>query len=912
MTDQPTPAEDGVVADWLLGWEDAAAAGAAPPDPNGVDIPPEIQARLARGVECLGALRGTRLGRTRSASAPTELASRFTVLRELGRGGFGVVYHAVDQVLRREVAVKVPYAEQLGHPAGWRRFALEAELAARLDHPNVVAVFDAGADADTPYLAVEYCPGWPLSEWLRMTDGPVPWREAAGLVRAVAAGVHHAHTRGVLHRDLKPANILLAAPDPADPRVRPLGWYTPKVADFGLAKPVSGTDERLTLSGVLPGTPAYLAPELFDGRQATPTTAADVYALGVILYELLAGRPPFAADTPLATLDLARTTDPPPLRPTRRDLPADLETVCLKCLRKNPAERYASAGELADDLDRAARDEPIRARPLTAAERIRRGVRRHPVATLAVLFGLVTLAALGAAVVQAGRAAEQSARVEAVDAERLAVQHLDDQTAVRIDAGSMQSTTARRQAIELVEKWRVAYSLDTGNWRERPLFARLLPAQQQAVTASLGEQALLAAHAERLNATGLPAAEEAAALERAVVWNRRAEAVFAPDVPAAVGEQRAALARLIGRGLPELPPPPADGPIDLYLRALGQVADGDHRGAAVTLEELERQQPQHAAGQFALGFVYQSAGRLREATERYLVAKAMAPRDYRAPFNRGILQLYNRHPDEAVSDLTTAIDRNPKVADAYYLRATARYQLAQRLQGPTNQPMREEKLALALADLHQAAALGGERYRHVAMRARVRADQGDAAGAEADKRALEEMTPTEDQDYISRGNRRYAEKRYADALADFTRATELNPRYYIAWTNLAATQAVLGRHREAIESYGQAIRLMPDNTTAKFKLAVLYARLGDRDTAFAQIRGLSPPNADSWFQQAAVYALCSAINLNDRAEAYRSLLAAARGGWTDWDAYDKDDDFELVRDLPDFARLRARKGRPAE
>jgi tetratricopeptide (TPR) repeat protein len=338
----------------------------------------------------------------------------------------------------------------------------------------------------------------------------------------------------------------------------------------------------------------------------------------------------------------------------------------------------------------------------------------------------------------------------------------------------------------------------------------------------------------------------------------------------------------------------------------------DFRGAEAALGELERREPQHAAGQFALGFVYQTTGRFYDAAERYQVAKALADRDYRPPFNRGILQLYHRHPEEAVSDLTTALDREPKLEEAYYLRAAARFQLAQQVGGQADRRLGEEKLAKAQADLETAIELGGRRYRYLALRTALRTKAGDPTGAEQDRDELERTTPQDEQDFISRGNRRIAEGRREEAMADFAMAAELNPQYSTAWNNLAAQQSVLGLNREAAESLGVVLRLMPDHTPTKYKRAVLLARLGDLDAAHAQIAGLTPPDADCWYQQAAVFAHVSAIDLNARNEVYRSLVLAARGGFTDWDGYDKDADFENVRDMPDFVRLRQTKGKLAE
>jgi tetratricopeptide (TPR) repeat protein len=343
---------------------------------------------------------------------------------------------AHDPVLGRDVAVKVPNPGWELDPEAGYRLAVEAQAAARLGHPNIVPVHESGAADGTPFVVSDYCPGVSLADWLRASEEPVPWPDVARLVAALARGVQHAHARGVLHRDLKPANVLLAVTEPGTPpehgqgsdeapappaALLPLPAYVPRITDFGMAKLFLDADAPHTSTGVIRGTPAYMAPEQATARPRDVTTAIDVYALGAVLYELLTHRPPFAANTPLATLDLVRTQPPTPLRALRTGLSADLETVCLKCLEKDPARRYASAGELADDLDRLLRGEPVHARRATVLERVVRSVRRYPaVAGLSALLALALVAGLVVTTVL-----WQRTRWERDRAERHLVQLLD-------------------------------------------------------------------------------------------------------------------------------------------------------------------------------------------------------------------------------------------------------------------------------------------------------------------------------------------------------------------------------------------------------------------------------------------------------------------------------------------------------
>jgi serine/threonine-protein kinase len=310
----------------------------------------------------------------------------------LGRGGMGVVYLARHLRLNRPVALKMLLAGAYAEPADRERFQREAEAVAALSHPNVVQVHEVGDVGGRPYFTMELVEGGDLAGQIQGV--PQPARQAAALVATLAEAVHAAHQSGIVHRDLKPSNILLARDG------------TPKVTDFGLARRLEG-EAGLTLSGTPMGTPSYMAPEQARGDKRALGPATDIWALGTILYELLTGRPPFRAESGAATLQQVLSEDPvPPARLNSR-VPRDRETICLKCLRKEPERRYASARELADDLGRFGRGEPVVARPLRAAERLRKWVRRRPAAAglLAAVALLVAAGAVGAWLLYQQRAA---------------------------------------------------------------------------------------------------------------------------------------------------------------------------------------------------------------------------------------------------------------------------------------------------------------------------------------------------------------------------------------------------------------------------------------------------------------------------------------------------------------------------
>ncbi len=316
---------------------------------------------------------------------------RFEIVREIGRGGHGIVFLARDPQLGRQIALKIPHPNVLLSASLRRRFIREGEAAARLRHPNVLTVYEAGEAGPTVYLAQAYCRGANLATWLRDQKGPVAPRLAAQLVAQLARGVEHAHAHGILHRDLKPSNVLLE-PDigGADEELP----FVPQLADFGLARFLED-EQQLTQTGALVGTASYMAPEQATGAHEKVGRATDVYGLGAILYELITGVPPYAGANQAETLQklLSQTLVTP--RHLRSDTPRDLEAICLKCLESQPARRYATAADLETDLKRYLEGLPTIARPLGNVAHVVRWARRKP--SLAVASAIVFLAIVGTA-----------------------------------------------------------------------------------------------------------------------------------------------------------------------------------------------------------------------------------------------------------------------------------------------------------------------------------------------------------------------------------------------------------------------------------------------------------------------------------------------------------------------------------
>jgi WD40 repeat protein/serine/threonine protein kinase len=330
----------------------------------------------------------------------------YELIQEIGRGGMGIVYKARQISLNRIVAVKMLLCGQFSSGEFVKRFLEEARAAASLQHRNIVTIYEVGQQDGQHYFSMEYVEGRNLSELAR--DGLLSARRAARYLKVIAEAVHYAHQQGLLHRDLKPSNILIDAAD------------QPRITDFGLAKQIKGGDGMTTTGQVL-GSPNYLAPEQAAGRHQEVGVASDVYALGATLYHLVIGRPPFLGETVPETLEQVMNREPAPLRILKPGVPRDLETVCLKCLEKNPLRRYPTAWALSDDLDRFLNNKPVHARPVSPPEKLWRWCRRKPALAAAVLL-LISLAAgstVAAIQISAARLrAERAAKAEEIQRAR--------------------------------------------------------------------------------------------------------------------------------------------------------------------------------------------------------------------------------------------------------------------------------------------------------------------------------------------------------------------------------------------------------------------------------------------------------------------------------------------------------------
>lgn len=813
----------------------------------------------------------------------------YDILEELGRGGMGVVYKARHRRLQRLVALKMVLAGAHVGPVGLARFRAEAEAVAKLHHANIVQIYETGEHEGRPYFSLEFVEGGSLDK--RISEGSLSSRPAAELIETLARTMEFAHQRGIVHRDLKPANILLESVSGSSSSVRKRDsssgslpgeqWtrtHVPKIADFGLAKRV-GEDSSQTQSGAILGTPSYMAPEQAGGKNREIGPAADTYALGAILYELLVGRPPFKAGSPMDTVRQVLEQEPIPPRRLEPRVALDLETICLKCLEKDPARRFATSGELADDLRRFIDGHPIQARPTPAWERAWKWAKRRP--AIVALLGVCIMAAVGAALFMAWHTVSLRRELDrARQEERLARKREQDAIEER------RLTLVREEAQKLFDSARV--SMAASDWAN----ARL---DLEKALATIGDDSgldSLKSPAEELlkrveGELSIEADRRNSQTRFQTFAKRRDEAQFlgtlytgmdlAANLEAARTAVRLALEVYGMRAGGE-----AAFKVDTYLTA-AQKAEvlGDCYQLLLILAETEAQSAadKNASDREkylrAALAVLDQARKLSEPSRafylrqaRYLNMlgdKSRAAEAEKAAEHASLDQvldhflmadeLYRREKfADAIKEFDLVLERKPGHFWAQYLDALCL--------------LRQSRPAEARVLLGACLAQRSDYVWLYLLRGFANGELKAWAAADSDfQKAL--GLPLDDNAryvlFVNRGVLRIRQERYDDAIADLRSAIELKPRAYQAYVNLAQAFRGLNELDVALEQLDRAVELEPSQA----HLRRLRARL--------QIERKQPHEALADFERLiALENTDSPYLVDDQVDRGRLLLASGK------------------------------------
>jgi serine/threonine protein kinase/tetratricopeptide (TPR) repeat protein len=757
----------------------------------------------------------------------------YDILAELGRGGMGVVYKARDRRLQRLVALKMVLAGAHVGPVGLARFRAEAEAVAKLTHANIVQIYETGEQEGRPFFSLEFVEGGSLEQ--QIDGSPTNPKAAAQLIETLARAMQVAHERGIIHRDLKPANILLARIGNQSSMIRaresdtqslpPSHWSRttiPKIADFGLAKHVDD-DSGQTKSGTILGTPSYMAPEQAEGKTRDVGPAADIYALGTILYELLVGRPPFRAGSPIDTI--RQVVEQEPIRPRQLEprVPLDLETICLKCLEKQPERRFATAGDLADDLRRFIDGDPVHARPTPSWERAWKWGKRRP--AVVALLGVSLLAGISMVLFIAWHNLSLRARLDvAIAQERHARQREMDALAKN------RLASLQQEGQKLYDSARVAVAAGDWSAARLDLEKALLTVGGEAGLESVKQpsEALLNKVKEELN---VEAARRTSGQRFASYVNLRDQAQFlgtlytGMDLAANLDAARASVEAALGvYGV--LAGQDARPRFDAYLSD-AQRAEilQDCAGLLLILAETEAQSSSQtnpaAKEQFlrkALTYLEQGRrlGAPRRAFElrraryfRLLSNETEAKRAEQAAAATPLVdvvdhflmadELYRREQfAEAINEFEKVLAQKPGHFWAQYLDALCLL----RQQRPAEARTLLSACMAQRTDFVWLYLLRGFAHGELRAWSEAEADFEKAAGIARDDNSRYVLS-------VNRAVLRIRTARIDDAIADLKSAIKLKPNAYQAFVNLAQAYRGQGQLEKALETLRRAIDLEP-------------------------------------------------------------------------------------------------------
>jgi serine/threonine protein kinase/predicted Zn-dependent protease len=793
--------------------------------------------------------------RTSDRASPPVVPD-YEILGELGRGGMGVVYKARHRPLNRVVALKMILAGSHAESSARLRFRTEAEAVARLHHPSIVQIYDVRHDADRPYLAMEYVDGGNLQQ--RVAGRPQPERAAAALVETLARAVAYMHERGILHRDLKPTNILLqksevrmqnaeSQPDANSAFCLLPSAFLPKITDFGLAKLQDG-GIGLTRSETFLGTPNYMAPEQALGDLRRVTAQADVYSLGAILYELLTGCPPFSGTAALEVLEHVRRRDPARPRRLRPSLSVDLETICLRCLEKDPGRRYASATALADELQRFLDGRPIQARPVAAWEHALRYARRRPAACAAACLAVAALLCLLVTcwwyLAEAGRRAERHAEDQYrqfVDRRNEAILYgllAPEQGALFLGA-EVAANRARAEASA-----HKALALAGIDGQSNPTSAAAgIPATRRAevINDSYALLLLLAGLESPVVAPepqrGQRDREALTLLERAQQLGIRTRAYHLrrARILGHLGESEQAQAEA------ELAVKlPLAGALDHFLLGEEQYRRGEWDRAMHSFDRALTAQPGHFWAQFFLAVCHLKRQQWDTARTGFNACLTQQPGFVWGYVFRSFANERSERHDDARADFERALELNPN-ADARYVVFLTRGILH----------FHQNELEHAAEDFRSAIALKPRQYNAYLNLAQVCLMQNrfaEAAEQECSALALGPPDQVLAAYQVERGRHLLRAQQYAAALEACDLATRLAPAQPSVHEVRGRTLLALGRPREAEAAFDDYLRAGGEATTDLFRgrgqARMKLGKFADAVDDYTRALGRAPPDSD--------------------------------------------------------------------